>query len=91
MDPIQSEPYCFKCKHRNPIRNARKPCFDNGMASMQMRLIDCLANIKENNKYGRRNEIILAQNSVTGLFSMLRVDTHTPERFLYRVQERNPA
>ena len=42
---------------------------------------------KENNKYGRRNEIILARNIVTGLLSRLRVNTHTPERFLYRIQE----
>ena len=36
--------FCFTCKHRNPIRNAAKPRFDNRMASMQMKLIDCLAN-----------------------------------------------
>ena len=44
---------------------------------------------KENNKDGRRNEINLARNSVTGLFSRLRVNTHTPERFLYRSGKRS--
>ena len=46
MDSVQYVPYCFTCErqHRNPIRNAPKSCFDNRMASMQMRLIDCLAN-----------------------------------------------
>ena len=42
---------------------------------------------KENYKYGGRNEIILARNCVTGLFSRLRVNTHSPERLLYRIQE----
>ena len=46
---------------------------------------------KGNNKYGGRNEIILARNSVIGLFSRLRVNTHTPKRFLYRIQESDPA
>ena len=67
MDPVQSVPFCFTCKHRNPIRNSPKPSFDR-MASMQMRLIDCLEIDKENNKYDRRNEVILARNGVTGLF-----------------------
>ena len=58
---------------------------------MQMRLIDCLENKQENNKYGRCNEIILAQNSVTGLFYRLRVNTHTPEHFLYRIRKSDPA
>ena len=44
MNPVQSVPFCFTCKHRNPIHNALKPRFDNRMALMQMRLIDCLAN-----------------------------------------------
>ena len=87
MDPVQSVPFCLTCKHRNPIRNAPKPPFHNRMASMQMRLINC----KENNKYGRRNEIIFARNSVTGLFSRLRVNTHTPDRFLYLIRESDPA
>ena len=43
-DPVQCVPFCFTCKHHNPIRKAPKPRFDNRMASMQMRLIDCLAN-----------------------------------------------
>ena len=44
MNPVQSVPFCFTCKHCNPIRNAPKPCFDNRIASVQMRLVDCLAN-----------------------------------------------
>ena len=44
INPAQSVPFCFTCKHRNPIRNAPRHCFDNRMASMQMRSIDCLAN-----------------------------------------------
>ena len=72
MDPVQFLPFCLTCKHRNPIRDAPKPRFDKRMASMQMRLIDCLAKRKKNkNKYGIRDEIILARNSVTGLFSRL--------------------
>ena len=47
---------------------------------------------KENNKYGICNEIILARSSVSGLFSRLvRVNTRSPERFLYRIQESDPA
>ena len=80
------------CKHRNPIQNAPKPQFDNRMASMEMRLIDFLANMQRKQQiYGRCNEIILIQNSVPGLFSRLRVNIHTPERFLYRFQENDPA
>ena len=45
MNPIQSVPFCFTYKHRNPIGNARKPRFDNRMASTQIKLIDCLANM----------------------------------------------
>ena len=41
---------------------------------------------KENNKYGGRNEIILAQNSVTGLFSSRRVNTHTPEQWVWTLE-----
>ena len=78
---------CF----RDPIRNAPKLCFDNRIASTQMKLIDCLANRQINNKYGRRNKIILARNGVTGLLSRLHVTTHTPERFLYWIQESDPA
>ena len=74
MDPLQSVSFCFRCKHRNLIRNAPKPRFDNKMASIQMRLIDCLAKGKENNKYGRPDEVVWARNSVTGLFSRLRVN-----------------
>ena len=44
MDVVQSVPLCFTFKHSNPIQNAPKPCFDNKRVSMQMRLIDCLAN-----------------------------------------------
>ena len=44
MDQVQSVLFCFTCKHRYPIRNAPKPRFDNRMASVQMRLIDHLAN-----------------------------------------------
>ena len=91
MNPVQFVPFCFTCKHRDPIPNAPKPRFDRRMASMQMRLIDCLANRQKNNKYGRRIEIILAENSVTGLLSSLFVNTHTLERFLYRIQESNTA
>ena len=91
MDPVQSIPFCFTCKHGNPIRNAPKPRFDNGMASVQMRLSIAWQMRKENNKYFRCNEIILARNSVTGLFSTLRVNTHTPERFFYRIQESDAA
>ena len=47
VDPLQSVPFCFTCKHRNPIQNASKPRFDNRMTSMQMELIDCLANRKK--------------------------------------------
>ena len=40
MDPVQTPvQFCIRCKHRNPIRNAPKPRFDNRVASMQMRLI----------------------------------------------------
>ena len=46
MNPVQSVPFCFTRKHRNLIRNAPRPRFDNGMASMQIRLIDCLVNWK---------------------------------------------
>ena len=44
MNPVQSVPFRFTCKHRNPIRNVPKPRFDNRMASMQMRLTNCLVN-----------------------------------------------
>ena len=44
MNPAQSISFCFTCKHCNPTANAPKPCSDNKMASMQMKLIDCLAN-----------------------------------------------
>ena len=50
MDPVQSIPFCFTCKHHNPIRNAPEPLFDNRMASMQMRLIDCLADRQRKQK-----------------------------------------
>ena len=46
---------------------------------------------KESNKYGRCIEIVLARNGVTGLFSRLRVNTRTLERFLYRIQESDLA
>ena len=36
--------FCFTCKHRNLIRNALKLRFNNMMASVQVRLIECLAN-----------------------------------------------
>ena len=88
MDPVQSVTFCFTCKHGNPTWQAPRPRFDSRMASMQMRLIDCLA---EDSKYGRRNEIISAQNSVTGLFSRLRVNTDTLEGFLYRIHQIDPA
>ena len=44
MDPAQSVPFCFRCKHRNSIRNAPKLRFDNRMASVRMRLINWLTN-----------------------------------------------
>ena len=44
MDPVQSVPFSVTSEHRNLIRNNPKPRFDNGMASMQIRLLDCLAN-----------------------------------------------
>ena len=58
---------------------------------MQMRLIDSLVNGQENSKYCRRNEIILEQNSVIGLLSRLRVNTHTQERLLCLILESDPA
>ena len=82
MDPIQSVPFCFTCKHRDPTWNAPKPRFDNRMASMQISLIDCLA------KKTINMEIILAWNSVTGLFFRLRVNTHTANHF---IQKSDPA
>ena len=84
-------PFCFTYKHRNPIRNAPKPRFDNRIASTQMRLTIAWQIGKENNKYGGSNEIILTRNGATGLFSRLLVNTHTLERFLYRIQESDPA
>ena len=87
MDPVQSVPFRFTC---NPIRNTPKLRFDNRMASMQMRFIDCLTNRERKGLRCTRNEIILARNNVTGLFSRLRLNTHTLERFLYRVQESDP-
>ena len=33
MNQVQSLPFCFTCKHRNPVQNALKPRFDNRMAS----------------------------------------------------------
>ena len=33
-DPVQPVPFCFTCKHRNPILNAPKPRFDNWMDLM---------------------------------------------------------
>ena len=91
MDPVQFGPFRFTCKHRDPILNALKPPFENRMASLKMRLTDCSTNRQKSNKYGRRNEIILARNCITRLFFVLRVNTHTPERFLYRIQEIDPA
>ena len=44
IDPVQSVPFCFTCKHHKPMRNAPKPSFDNRMVLMQMRLTNCLAN-----------------------------------------------
>ena len=61
------------------------------MTSVQMRLIDAWQAGKENNKYGIPDEIILARNSVIGLFSMLGVNTRPPERFLYRIHKSDPA
>ena len=42
VDPVQSIPFCFTCKHCYPVRNAPRPSLDNRMASIQMRLIDYL-------------------------------------------------
>ena len=89
-DPVQCVPFCFTCKHHNPIRNAPKSRLDNRLASMQTRLIDFLANRQKDTKYARRNEIILERNSVPELFSRLRVNTNTPECFSYRIQESVP-
>ena len=74
------------------MRNAPEFRFDNRMALEQMSLIDCLANMqgKQQIWYGRKG-IFLARNSVTGLFSWLRINTHTPERPLYQIQESDLA
>ena len=91
MDPAQSVPFCFTCKHHNLIQNSPKPRFENRMASVQVRLINCLANGQRNNKYGECHEITLIRNSVTWLFSRLHLNTHTPERCLYQIQESDLA
>ena len=77
MDLAQSIPLCFTYKHRNPLQNAPKHCFDNRMASMQMRLMDCLTDRPEQRKQQiwYHDEIILVQNSVNGLFFRYRVNT----------------
>ena len=82
---------CCTCKHHYPIRNTPKPCFDIWWFQCKWGWSIAWEIGKENNKYGRGNEIILARNSVTGLLSRLRVNTHTPERFLYRIQESDMA
>ena len=89
IDPVQSVLFCFTCKHRNPIRNAPKRCFDIWWLQYKWSWSIAWEIGKENNKYGRRNEIVLARNSVTGLLSRLRVNTHTPERFLYRIWQQS--
>ena len=75
---VQSVPLCFKCKHRNAIRNAPRPRprFDNRMASVQVILSIAWQIGKGNNKYGRRNKIILARDSVPGLFSSLCINVY---------------
>ena len=58
---------------------------------MQMNLINCLQLGKENNKYGGRNEIVSAQNGVTGHFYRLYLKTRTKKRFFNQIHERDPA